>query len=175
MSRMGAIIEAKGQETLSSDDEDAVGRAGGGPAPIMSQMLEAQAKLNTDVFGKTAQQAQNAMFGVEEEDESSSEKEQSSSELAKKLMDIFSLPEMEEVVSEYPCWLLKSVLLQGYMYITTRHICFYAYLPRKTVNYSPLFGHVFALLICCRMLYRNLGICRNEGSRTSSTLGIGSY
>lgn len=35
---------------------------------------------------------------------------------------------------EYPCWLLKSVLLQGYLYITTKHICFYAYLPKKSVS-----------------------------------------
>jgi sterol 3beta-glucosyltransferase len=27
---------------------------------------------------------------------------------------------------------LQSVLLQGYMYITSKHICFYAYLPKKT-------------------------------------------
>lgn len=38
-----------------------------------------------------------------------------------------------DVKLEYPCWLLKSVLLQGYMYITTKHICFYAYLPKKYV------------------------------------------
>jgi hypothetical protein len=35
---------------------------------------------------------------------------------------------------EYPCWLLQSVLLQGYLYITAKHICFYAYLPKKAVN-----------------------------------------
>lgn len=35
---------------------------------------------------------------------------------------------------EYPCWLLQSVLLQGYMYITLNHICFYAYLPKKSVS-----------------------------------------
>jgi len=40
---------------------------------------------------------------------------------------------------EYPCWLLKSVLLQGYMYITTRHVCFYAYLPKKGVSGIGLF------------------------------------
>lgn len=38
--------------------------------------------------------------------------------------------------AEYPCWLLQTVLLQGYLYITQKHICFYAYLPKKTVG-SP--------------------------------------
>lgn len=36
--------------------------------------------------------------------------------------------------SEYRCWLLQSVLLQGYLYITQYHICFYAYLPKKNVS-----------------------------------------
>lgn len=35
---------------------------------------------------------------------------------------------------EYPCWLLQSVLLQGYLYLTTKHVCFYAYLPKKLVS-----------------------------------------
>lgn len=32
---------------------------------------------------------------------------------------------------EYTCWLLQHVLLQGYMYVTAKHIAFYAYLPKK--------------------------------------------
>ena len=35
---------------------------------------------------------------------------------------------------EYPCWLLQSVLLQGYLYITQLHISFYAYLPKRSVS-----------------------------------------
>ncbi|KAI4726099.1 UDP-Glycosyltransferase/glycogen phosphorylase [Aureobasidium sp. EXF-10728] len=48
------------------------------------------------------------------------------------LKDIFNLDEAEKVVAKYPCWYLQSVLLQGYIYITQRHICFYAYLQKKT-------------------------------------------
>ncbi|KAF2012068.1 glycosyltransferase family 1 protein [Aaosphaeria arxii CBS 175.79] len=51
--------------------------------------------------------------------------------LAARLQDIFEFENLEEVISEYPCWLLQSILLQGYMYITQRHICFYAYIPKK--------------------------------------------
>lgn len=36
--------------------------------------------------------------------------------------------------TEYPCWLLQGVLLQGYLYVTSKHICFYAYLPKKAVS-----------------------------------------
>lgn len=56
--------------------------------------------------------------------------------LAKRLMEIFGFDEPEKVVAEYPCWLLQSVLLQGYLYITTHHICFYAYLQRKSHQVS---------------------------------------
>ncbi|EWC48249.1 sterol 3-beta-glucosyltransferase [Drechslerella stenobrocha 248] len=51
--------------------------------------------------------------------------------LSEKVQKIFHLAELEEVQSEYPCWLLKTVLLQGYLYITDRHICFFAYMPKK--------------------------------------------
>jgi sterol 3beta-glucosyltransferase len=52
-------------------------------------------------------------------------------DLASRLQDVFNFEEPEEVIAEYPCWLMKSVLLQGYMYVTTNHICYYAYLPQK--------------------------------------------
>ncbi|KAK4236515.1 glycosyltransferase [Achaetomium macrosporum] len=52
-------------------------------------------------------------------------------ELAKKLKEIFEFDSEEEVIEEYPCWLLQHVLLEGHMYITARHIAFYAYLPKK--------------------------------------------
>ncbi|KAH9869331.1 Sterol 3-beta-glucosyltransferase [Plenodomus lingam] len=51
--------------------------------------------------------------------------------LAKRIQHIFEFAQEEEVISEYPCWLLQSILLQGYMYITQKHICFYAYIPKK--------------------------------------------
>ncbi|GAA6009840.1 hypothetical protein JCM11491_000834 [Sporobolomyces phaffii] len=51
--------------------------------------------------------------------------------LAEKLMDVFGLEEVEDVVAEFPCWLFRSVLLQGYLYLTTGHICFYAYLSQR--------------------------------------------
>lgn len=44
--------------------------------------------------------------------------------------------ERAHTVAEYKCWLFRSVLLQGFMYLTTGHICFYAYLPRKEVRQS---------------------------------------
>ena len=98
-------------------------------APVMSRMLEAKAEM-----------AARPSFDL---DRLSGEKgggaaaDAGPSPLALKLVEIFQFDEPEEVIAEYPCWLLQSVLLQGYMYITARHICFYAYLPKKAVQ-GPL-------------------------------------
>lgn len=101
-------------------------------APMMSQMLEAEAQMSTrpsfDIPRPARQNsiAQSETVGDIDDTLSNS--------LAMRLMEIFHFDEAEEVLQEYPCWLLKSVLLQGYMYITQKHICFYAYLPKKTVS-----------------------------------------
>ncbi|OAX82526.1 hypothetical protein ACJ72_03124 [Emergomyces africanus] len=94
-------------------------------APVLSRMLDAQSRFGepelspspTERFGKDSRQR----------------KESSPSRLlSARLMDVFGFDKPENVISEYQCWLLQSVLLQGYMYITERHISFYAYLPKKT-------------------------------------------
>lgn len=61
-------------------------------------------------------------------------------QLAAMLEDVFSLHQTEDVVAELPCWLFRSVLLQGYLYLTTGHLCFYAYVRSKEVSrpLSPL-------------------------------------
>ncbi|KIJ68687.1 glycosyltransferase family 1 protein [Hydnomerulius pinastri MD-312] len=51
--------------------------------------------------------------------------------LAEKLKEIFELDIISEVLAEMPCWLLRSVLLQGYMYLTNSHLCFFAHMPSR--------------------------------------------
>ncbi|KAH8100480.1 hypothetical protein BXZ70DRAFT_937353 [Cristinia sonorae] len=51
--------------------------------------------------------------------------------LAEKLRDIFELRGISEVIAEMPCWLLRSILLQGYMYLTDSYLCFFAHLPSR--------------------------------------------
>ncbi|RPB15250.1 UDP-Glycosyltransferase/glycogen phosphorylase [Morchella conica CCBAS932] len=96
---------------------------------IPTNSLQAQTQLNPPAFAVNIQDQENETYHDFEENVTA--KSSGNGNLEEKLMDIFNLPATEKVISEYPCWLLKSVLLQGYMYITTRHICFYAYLPRK--------------------------------------------
>ncbi|POS86803.1 hypothetical protein EPUL_001507 [Erysiphe pulchra] len=91
------------------------------PAMVMSRMLEAQAAVNSGPES-------NATVEMDENEK----EEHIRITLSKKLMEIFNLERAEEVIEEYPCCLMNSVLLQGYMYITKKHICFYAYLPKKS-------------------------------------------
>ncbi|KAL1633325.1 Sterol 3-beta-glucosyltransferase [Neofusicoccum ribis] len=100
----------------------------------MSGQMRAKAEMEASAFGSDLRTAPEA-FGVgcppiKDEDN-----------LAQRLMEIFQLDEEEKVISEYPCWLLQTVLLQGYLYITEKHICFYAYLPKKTKEITKS-GHL---------------------------------
>ncbi|KAH7050687.1 hypothetical protein BKA57DRAFT_308184 [Linnemannia elongata] len=49
--------------------------------------------------------------------------------VANKLQSAFGYSKDEELIGEYSCWLARSLLLPGYLYITTHHVCFYANLP----------------------------------------------
>lgn len=69
----------------------------------------------------------------EDEERKQGQPEQSPAELlSTRLKQIFGFEKQENILAEYQCWLVQSVLLQGHMYVTERHICFYAYLPKKS-------------------------------------------
>ncbi|KAL8655593.1 MAG: hypothetical protein Q9226_002989 [Calogaya cf. arnoldii] len=92
-------------------------------APVMSQMLAAQAQSHL---------SSSPRHSMEQEKAETLASSKNLGSLAARLMEIFGFQTPEEVLSEYPCWLMQSVLLQGYLYITQAHICFYAYLPKKS-------------------------------------------
>ena len=94
-------------------------------APVLSRMVEAQALLGTKT--PTTERPEPQMEKSNEESQ-----EQSASMLSTRLMEMFGFQRPEKVVVEYACSLLQSMLLQGYLYVTEGHICFYAYLPRKS-------------------------------------------
>ncbi|KAL8345659.1 hypothetical protein RB601_005620 [Gaeumannomyces tritici] len=91
--------------------------------PVMTRMLEARAELSSSRPSLDLEGTSGTNSPVSGESRPSP--------LARKLKQIFEFDVIEDVIEEYPCWLLQSVLLQGYMYITKNHICFYAYLPKK--------------------------------------------
>ena len=94
-------------------------------APVMSQILKAEQEMDLSEH-RSDSRARTGTNGP------GRPKRRASTTLAERLKEIFDFEVPEEVISEYPCWLLQSVLLQGYMYITQKHICFYAYLPKRS-------------------------------------------
>ena len=112
-------------------------------APVMSKMLEARAEMSPEELRSAANTDASESSVV-------LERKGSAISLATRLMEIFGFDGPEDVVSgmfkfhdgnshtnystEYPCWLMDMVLLQGYMYVTRDHICFYSYLPKKDVS-----------------------------------------
>lgn len=94
-------------------------------APVLSRMVEAKSRLEKTPSTERLQ--------PEPKDNTQNDtEEQSASLLSTRLMEMFGFQKPEKVVVEYACALLQSMLLQGYMYVTEGHICFYAYLPKKS-------------------------------------------
>ncbi|KIW74697.1 hypothetical protein Z517_11467 [Fonsecaea pedrosoi CBS 271.37] len=96
-------------------------------APVLSRLITAEAQFQESAEGQDPMQPSPTALRSRSRGESTPQ-----TLLATRLMEIFGFEEPESVVAEYPCWLLQSVLLQGYLYITKQHICFYAYLPKKS-------------------------------------------
>ncbi|KAJ5888470.1 hypothetical protein N7495_008511 [Penicillium taxi] len=92
-------------------------------APVLTQMVQAQNRFDTTAAPE---------FPPSRPETPSEDRPQTSgSALSTRLMEMFDFESPEKVLVEYACSLLQSMLLQGYMYVTEGHICFYAYLPKK--------------------------------------------
>lgn len=62
--------------------------------------------------------------------DSSIPKHQGQNILVNKLLKHFNLYHSDSVLKEFSAWILKDVLLQGKVFLTSRHLLFFAYLPR---------------------------------------------
>ncbi|CAG8563847.1 6977_t:CDS:10 [Cetraspora pellucida] len=51
--------------------------------------------------------------------------------IPEKIKEIFKLQDLEKFIGEFRCALIRSIMLQGIMYLTEEHICFHAYFPRE--------------------------------------------
>jgi sterol 3beta-glucosyltransferase len=88
-------------------------------------MVEAQTHFDSSTGPHSSSNSSNLGETMEES-------HSSTSALSTRLMEMFGFAQPEKVLVEYACSLLQSMLLQGYMYVTEGHICFYAYLPKKS-------------------------------------------
>lgn len=146
-SREEESVGAQASPTPGSPNIE-VTRPEGRVAPVMGRMLEARAAMAARPSFDLERSATTEKARGADDDEG----EIGPTELAKRLKDIFEFDKPEEVIEgehlpvfrlrdtanfahlEYPCWLMQHVLLQGYMYITAQHVCFYSYLPKKAVS-----------------------------------------
>ncbi|KAI5790684.1 sterol 3-beta-glucosyltransferase [Peziza echinospora] len=117
------------QTQPEDQDTDDGASTAGPPSPSMVPVSKGTHGLQPQVLTAAldASLAQHESENTKSEDEGN----QTDHSLAYALMNIFGLPEPEDIISEYPCWLLKNALLPGFMYITSKHVCFYAYLPKN--------------------------------------------
>ncbi|KAI8979819.1 hypothetical protein BDF20DRAFT_871877 [Mycotypha africana] len=51
--------------------------------------------------------------------------------IEEKLKNVFHLPTKETLRGEWPCYIVQSAIVPGFMYLTDCHICFYASLPKN--------------------------------------------
>ncbi|CAG7987894.1 unnamed protein product [Penicillium olsonii] len=92
-------------------------------APVLSRMVEAQTVFDSATTPRSPSNPRPIP---------ADQPHPSASALSTRLMEMFGFEKPEKVLVEYACSLLQSMLLQGYLYVTEGHICFYAYLPKKS-------------------------------------------
>ncbi|KAK0303970.1 Sterol 3-beta-glucosyltransferase [Friedmanniomyces endolithicus] len=96
-------------------------------APLLDRKLHARARAEMDA-STTSTSSRRGKDGSSSE---STKTKAPGVDLPVAVAEIFGFGEPEEIIAEHPCWYLQSVLLQGYLYITKKHVCFYAYMQKK--------------------------------------------
>ena len=125
-----AELKAKGRIQFSESTEN-----------VNERFLERQASEDTAKL----------VFGADDTREMSAEE---------KIQIVFGLSSREKYLKEYACWLVLSVLLKGYLYVTEKHLCFYSALP--TV---PVFSFCPILTQSDRALLEKKAFCRKDRSK----------
>lgn len=120
-------IEADEEEDSQQDAAQSSG------APMMSRILMGEAEM--------AMSQHLQPVSEQEDGDSASIPKLGPGDLEQRLMDIFRHEEREAIIGEYPCCMLSSVLVQGHLYLTQKHVCFYAYVPRIAARIA-LSGHL---------------------------------
>ncbi|CCH45812.1 sterol 3beta-glucosyltransferase [Wickerhamomyces ciferrii] len=62
--------------------------------------------------------------------------------LSNKLKSVFQINSNDIFLADFPCWLLKDVLLQGHIYLTQSHLLFFAFLQKRKPDKIALKGNL---------------------------------
>ncbi|KAF8922217.1 hypothetical protein CPB85DRAFT_1465830 [Mucidula mucida] len=112
-----SLSDDEGSDDSADDFEVTTPRASDPKTPLASKASSRVGALGKATFSRTGSMATVRL--------------QRRAMLAEKLRQIYELDGIEEVRAEMPCWLLRSILLQGYMYLTNTYLCFFAHMPSK--------------------------------------------
>ncbi|CAK4032195.1 Sterol 3-beta-glucosyltransferase [Lecanosticta acicola] len=93
-------------------------------SPILDRKLQAMARA-AEMDARTAA-ASGSRKSMEE-----GRKQEASQSPAQVVATIFKFDEPEEVHARFSCWYLQNVLLEGDLFVTAKHVCFYCYLGTK--------------------------------------------
>ena len=91
-------------------------------APYLSRILTADTQMRRELAGESSTQARPR----------SPEKRPPS--LADQVQRLFKFSEKQDIIAEYRCQLVQNINVPGYIFVTKRYICFYAYLPQMTAK-----------------------------------------
>ncbi|WVF70804.1 hypothetical protein IAT40_005598 [Kwoniella sp. CBS 6097] len=140
ISREEELGEQEEQEEILRAAEQSPVRPAIDLEPIVSGHGDS-AEYNTDAALREPENLEEEIIEKKVQPNESEKKRLRREKLAERLMEVFGLDEREEVLEEMRCWLLRSVMLKGYMYLTKQHICFFANMPDKenlVVKTGPL-------------------------------------
>lgn len=60
----------------------------------------------------------------------------SNQSVEEKLRTIFHLPAQEVLRGDWPCYIVQSAIVPGFIYLTDNYICFYAALPKGQISFN---------------------------------------
>lgn len=125
-------IHISPQLSGEDDDDDAEDDEGMRAPMTCSQLLCLHALSSVaDLSSDPADASTTNQRSVQDESHTQTPQVQAKDELIRRLHRIFDLDEKENLISSHPCWLFRNVVLQGYLYVLTNNLCFYANLPSR--------------------------------------------
>jgi len=89
-------------------------------------------KLRMDLVAARPRSASHAQVSLHRRSNSKSNHQPTALSVAEKIRLAFDLPTVEAYEGEFQCWLVKSVLLKGCLFLTSQSLCFYAKLPKQS-------------------------------------------
>ncbi|KAI8086740.1 UDP-Glycosyltransferase/glycogen phosphorylase [Halteromyces radiatus] len=132
------------QLDLTSTDKDNTNQ----PLYIQELLAEATGTSNDQLSHRSFSDKQEEEDDEDDDDEEEEDDEESelhnlsssNDNIMKRSIDqtvqlIFHLPRTEKLQAEWPCYIVRSAIVPGFLYLTEQHVCFYASLPSNQQGY----------------------------------------